>query len=558
MHNFRKIIWRIFFAFYLMAALALTYLSCVVPLEKPVIPEKYSNFPQRHTVDSGFYYLQNNWLQQNKTGLWEMYLEGDDYERGLAFGRLGRDLNSFQEEAFAEQIDKLIPSRAYSYFLRDLIAWFNRDLEKYIPKEYLHEINGISLSADPKYEFIGPSYQRILNYHAAHDIGHALQNLALVGCTSFVLNENSQNMLVGRNFDFYVNDDFAKNKIVAFVNPVKGHKFVYITWASFIGVVSGMNEQGLTVTINAAKSRYPTKSADPISLIAREILQYAGNIEQAIQIARKRQSFVSESILIASAADNKAVIIEKTPDTLALFDPQENTLVCANHFQSGYFLHDSLNVRDMRNGPSVYRENRCKQLIATDRRRNFLSAASILRNRYGIDDADIGMGNEKAMNQLISHHSVIFMPHKKLLWVSTSPYQLGTYLCYNMDSIFEKKAGIKQPQIIYIDSLSIVADTFLFSKGYKNFVKYRRLKAQLQTANFRGEDIKNINELAVELISSNPRYYYVYKLLGDYWYRKNEWEKAAGMYRKVLTLEVEHKETLQEVQKRLTKIKQQN
>ena len=558
MHNFRKIIWRIFFAFYLLWASGLIYLSWVIPLEKPLIPEKYKSFPQRHKVDSGFYYLQNNWLQQNKTGLWEMYLEGDDYQRGLAFGRLCKDLNSYQEQAFAEQIDKLIPSRAYSYFLRDLIAWFNRDLENYIPEEYLHEINGISRSADPRYEFIGPSYQRILNYHAAHDIGHALQNLALVGCTSFVLNENSPDMLVGRNFDFYVNDDFAKNKIVAFVNPEKGHKFVYITWASFVGVVSGMNEQGLTVTINAAKSRYPTKSADPISLIAREILQYAGNIEEAVQIARKRQSFVSESILIASTADNKAIIIEKTPDTLAIFAPGENTLVCANHFQSAYFLQDSLNVRDMRDGPSVYREDRCKQLIAADHDKNYLSAASILRDRYGLNGADIGMGNEKAMNQLISHHSVIFMPHKKLLWISTSPYQLGTYLCYNMDSIFDNKAGIKQPQILYIDSLSITADSFLFSQGYKNFEKYKKLKAQLQTANFRGEDIQNINELAAEMITANPRYYYVYKLLGDYWYRRKEWAKAAGMYRKVLTLEVEHKETLREVQKRLTRIEQQN
>ena len=36
--------------------------------------------------------------------------------------------------------------------------------------------------------------------------------------------------------------------------------------------------------------------------------------------------FVSESFLVASAADNKAVIIEKTPDDLDVYDPKKNLL----------------------------------------------------------------------------------------------------------------------------------------------------------------------------------------------------------------------------------------
>ena len=44
--------------------------------------------------------------------------------------------------------------------------------------------------------------------------------------------------------------------------------------------------------------------------------------------------FVSESFLVGSAEDNKAVIIEKTPDSLDIYDPQKDFIVCANHFQS--------------------------------------------------------------------------------------------------------------------------------------------------------------------------------------------------------------------------------
>jgi predicted choloylglycine hydrolase len=558
MHKLGRILLLGVFWLYIIFAAWLIYFTLVVPVGSPRILNSKIVSEKRVMVDSNFYYFNQDWLQQNKYGLWEMYLEGDAFDRGVAHGKLCADLNEHQEAAFVKQIYKLIPSKSYLYFLRDLIAWFNRDIQKYIPQEYLDEINGISQSADAKYDFIGPAYHRILNYHAAHDIGHALQNLALVGCTSFALNENSsdKNMIIGRNFDFYVNDDFAKNKIVAFVKPLQGHKFVYITWASFIGVVSGMNDAGLTVTINAAKSTYPTKSADPISLIAREILQYAENIEEAKAIAKKRQSFVSESFLIGSAADNRAILIEKTPSEMDTYSSPNNSLVCANHFQGKLFLQDSLNVQDMRESPSVYRENRCKQLIAEDTIQNYLSVAATLRDMRGMNNANIGMGNEKAMNQLISHHSVIFLPHQQIIWVSTSPYQLGTYVAYDLKKIFADDVGLKQPKIIYIDSLSIAPDSFLYATNYQSFKKYKQLKSLLQTANFWGNDIPNIDQFANELIESNPKYYYVYKLLGDYYFAHKNFGKASNMYLKTLDLEIEHQSTKKQIEQRLAEIQQ--
>ena len=39
---------------------------------------------------------------------------------------------------------------------------------------------------------------------------------------------------------------------------------------------------------------------------------------EALAIAKKRKMFVSESFLIGSAEDGKAVIIEKTPDSVGI------------------------------------------------------------------------------------------------------------------------------------------------------------------------------------------------------------------------------------------------
>jgi hypothetical protein len=50
---------------------------------------------------------------------------------------------------------------------------------------------------------------------------------------------------------FFAGDEFAEEKIAVFINPDKGHKFMMYTWAGMIGSVSGLNEKGISVTINA-------------------------------------------------------------------------------------------------------------------------------------------------------------------------------------------------------------------------------------------------------------------------------------------------------------------
>ena len=142
--------------------------------------------------------------------------------------------------------------------------------------------------------FLTPPLEN-LTLHGAHDIGHALQDLALVGCSSFAAwgdKSEDGSLILGRNFDFYAGDEFAKDKVVAFIKPTKGYPFMMVTWPGMIGAVSGMNNEGLTITINAGKSKVPLIAKTPISILTREILQYAKNCDEAIAIAKKRKVFV--------------------------------------------------------------------------------------------------------------------------------------------------------------------------------------------------------------------------------------------------------------------------
>lgn len=297
----------------------------------------------------------------------------------------------------------------------------------------------MSQSCSHEFDAIGTPYQRQLNYHAAHDIGHAMQEYMLVGCSSFaVWGDRSADslLLVGRNFDFYVGDDFARNKLITFCRPEHGYPFASIGWPGMTGVLSGMNSEGLTITLNAAKGSIPTKAATPISILARTILQYAATIDEALAIADTTQTFVSESLLIASARDGKAAIIEKTPQRTALFESLDNYIRCTNHYQSEAFAEDPDNLENISTTDSYYRFERLGELIDSLAPLTPPKAASILRNRYGRGGTDIGLTNEKSLNQAIAHHGVIFEPAKGLMWVSTAPWQVGTFVCYDLKRIF--------------------------------------------------------------------------------------------------------------------------
>jgi isopenicillin-N N-acyltransferase like protein len=518
---------RVLGVFLLLILAGIIYILIVSKTNPPKIADQSSLSWQRTENSPGFYSLKNSWFRKSASGLFELYVEGKPYERGVVNGKLTKELLQKQEEYFNDQINKMIPSKFYLHFLKYFVGWFNRDLDKYITPEYKAEIYGVSASASDKYNYIGSNYQRILNYHAAHDIGHALQNLALVGCTSFGTwggKSADSNMIIGRNFDFYVGDHFSENKIVAFEHPSEGHNFMSVTWGGFIGVVSGMNDKGLTVTINAAKSSIPTGSATPVSLVAREILQYAENIAEAEAIARKRKMFVSESFLVGSAEDGKAVIIEKTPDSMSVYDPNRNYIICANHFQSKGLENLKSNQLQIKESASEYRYQRLQQLLDATKQNTVQRTVDILRDRRGMNDEDIGLGNEKAIDQLIAHHSIVFEPKKGLVWVSTAPWQLGKFVCYDLNKVFSM-AGMKTDREIRDSSLDVPADSFLLTPAYRGFLRFHQYKEEIM-------DGHSVNPDSV--IRSNPNFYQSYELAGNELFKRKDYRRAIEYYRQAL------------------------
>lgn len=564
------------------AALACVWLHATADLGEPeFVP---SQVPVVQVNDSLRRWGSSS-LRIDPDGLYEMRVCGGPFERGEAIGKLGADLLYQQEKAFADKLFEMVPSSRYRAFLHYFITIFNRRLGASVPLEYRQEIKAMSVSCTHEFDDFGSPYERQMQYHSAHDIGHVMQDYMLVGCTSFAVwgrESADSSLLMARNFDFYMGEEFAKNKLVLFEKPDSGYAYVSVTWPGMLGVVSGMNTQGLAVTINASKLEVPSSSATPISILVKSILQYASNIEEAETIAASFKTFVCESILVGSANDGRAVVIEKTPSAMGIYSPVGGSessrmtvassanvvsslggassvtrIICTNHYQSDRFRDDPVNVENIRVSDSGYRYRRVQQLLDSLGSIDYLKAAAVLRDIRGVDGEDVGYCNDLSINQMLAMHSVIFKPAEKKIWVSTSPWQFGKFVCFDLDEVFgagdaSRNSSSEYAQLTGVsgsashsrctlsgdsgfsdDEMSIPADNFLETEAFRNVLKFKAMQQTLVTASKSRREVPS-DSLAL-FVSWNPSYYGTYVSVASYLESLGKNADADDYYRRALS-----------------------
>ena len=161
------------------------------------------------------------------------------------------------------------------------------------------------------------------------------------------------------------------------------------------------------------------------------------------------------------------------------------------------------------------------------------NAVRILRDRKGINNKEIGYTNQKSINQSIAHHSVVFKPEELKMWVSTAPWQSGTFLCYDLKEVF------KNPQMLVKTKnkqLPIPADTFFIENEYQQILKYRKQYKEIK-ANINKHQIIPEQEIH-SFIQLNPYYYEAYNIIGDYYEEMKDIKKAIIYWKKSLDYEI--------------------
>jgi hypothetical protein len=241
-----------------------------------------------------------------------------------------------------------------------------------------------------------------------------------------------------------------------------------------------------------------------------------------------------------------------SPENFGVYEVKNSSqLICSNHFQSDAYEMDANNLEHIANSHSQYRYDRMEELLDSAEVITPKKAVAILRNTKGLNNKNIGYGNEKALNQLLAHHGIVFQPQKKMVWVSANPYQLGEFVAFQLDSVFknseEKTSTLSVPKDI------IAKASFINTVAFHNYEKYRIEKRKVEQ--IINEDLEFNTKDMYSFIALNPESWEVYYLVGKYYYDKKYYEAALIEFKKALSKEVTTVPDREEMEKYIKKIK---
>ncbi len=470
--------------------------------QPPPLPADVSVLKLKPEVRDGKTFLGKSWTGERE-GLTVVFLKGSPLEIGFADGTLMSEKMHTLENEFLKMIQGYVPQHWVMELLKNYVIYRNRHLSDFVPADYRLEIYATTLASHDIHPEEGNFYNRLLNYHAAHDVSYMMIDnpfiSARAGCTAFGAWGDAtpdKHLITGRNFDWEAAEVFSTNRVVEMCEPDGGIPFISLSWAGMAGVVSGMNRAGVSVTINGAPSKLPNEIGTPVAMVARDILQHAHNLDETLKMLRDAKVFVSTIWLVGSRADGKFVVVEKTPAVTNVREAEGDSIVCPNHFETDGLKDSERNTNYMAEATSVSRDARLKELLKEFHGTiSVTQAAEFLRDRKLPGGVFAGDGHRGSLNAFIATHAVVMDLTAGIFWAASPPNQLGKFVAFDLNDFSHE-----------LPELEISADETLASGEYE-----RTKQAQIFLADgnraLKNKDAQASLDFANKAEALNPGFY---------------------------------------------------
>ena len=142
---------------------------------------------------------------------------------------------------------------------------------------------------------------------------------------------------------------------------------------------------------------------------------------------------------------------------------------------------------------------------------------------------------------------MIFSPQKKLVWVSSNPYQLGEFVCYDLNEVFSDER-LKSGKFSKSE-FNIAKDSFADSQEFRNYEEFKKLSSEFDDEN------KVLSEEFINHYQSlNPDFWLGYYLAGKYYFKLKDYQRAKTEFEKALTKEITTVPDKKNVEKYLKKV----
>jgi hypothetical protein len=305
----------------------------------------------------------------SRDGVLIVELAGNPYERGRQHGEaLGERVRHLRDRLIKDIVFGKGPAMGAG-FLTILYGVLAR-MHPNIPRELRDEMRGVADGARV-------AYRDVLLLNCFDDVLHALIQLNPViapvlhhrfvkpvlgwlgappappvlspgfACSAFALTGPASatgSPIHGRNLDYLINDGFVdpdgvvprelRTHVVVFlVRPTRGRPFASVAWPGFVGLVTALNADGLSLACLTSTVACETANGTPLLLLYRLIAQYAGTLDEAEWLLRGARRTIGKNLTGASGPANEARCFELTMGRVRAIRSADGVLAVTNHFQ---------------------------------------------------------------------------------------------------------------------------------------------------------------------------------------------------------------------------------
>jgi hypothetical protein len=270
---------------------------------------------------------------EDHQGLPVVYVEGEPYELGRQHGELLREpvrqmvtqlLGHFRNYLKIP----LVRSLAANWWLDG--AW--NQARPFLPKDYREELRGLADGS-------GVPLKELERLHSIPDRTYACSGLAAWGKAT-----TDGRLIHTRNLDWNIEAGIQRHAAVFVVRPRGKHAYVSAGWAGFLGVLTGVNEQGLSIGQIGAETDDLWYRGVPMVFLMRQVLEDSDDLDEAVRLITDAPRTVGVNYVLADAQERRAVAIETTRSLVAVFeadDPKEHQVPYARPMQDAVFRADT-------------------------------------------------------------------------------------------------------------------------------------------------------------------------------------------------------------------------
>lgn len=224
-----------------------------------------------------------------------------------------------------------------------------------------------------------------------------------LGCSTIIVEKERSTTgapLFARNFDWIPTKGITEHTLVAVYKGEGKHAFAAVTVTPISGVISGMNDAGLCVTINEIHLRRSKDGAKfnwegvPLLLNFRRVLEECSTVAEAEKLLRDSKR--TSSCCLTICDKNGGAVFELTPNNLEVRKHENGVCCCTNHFRTDKLSvttvcnrYEKLAVLQKKDAPKLGVKDAFEQLQKVDQGKSTLQsmvfepAERVLHLAYG-------------------------------------------------------------------------------------------------------------------------------------------------------------------------------